>query len=56
MLKYLSNAVRHPRAVMVKLLNTTITGGTVLCTQRPDNLIGKNDIALKKKKLKANIC
>lgn len=37
----LSNAIRHPRAMMVKLFHTTITGGAVLCTKRPDNLVGK---------------
>lgn len=36
---HLANAIGYPRAVMVKLLNTTITSGTMLCTERPDNLM-----------------
>lgn len=36
--KHLANTIWHPRAVMIKLLNTTIASWTMLCTQRPDNL------------------
>lgn len=36
---YLANAIGYPRAMVVKLFNTTITSGTVLCTKRPDNLM-----------------
>lgn len=39
MSKHLANAIGYPRAVMVKLLDTTITSGTMLCTERPDNLM-----------------
>jgi hypothetical protein len=36
---HLANAIRYPRAMMIKLFNTSITCGTVLCTERSDNLI-----------------
>jgi len=36
--KYLANAIRHPGTMMVKLFHTTITGRTVFCSKRPNNL------------------
>lgn len=37
--KNLADAIRHPRAMVVKLLNTTITGRTVLSTKWPNYLL-----------------
>lgn len=36
---HLANAIRYPRAMMIKLLNTPITSGTMLRTKRSNNLI-----------------
>ncbi len=38
MSNHLADTIGYPRAMMIKLFNTTITSGTVLCTERPDNL------------------
>lgn len=47
MSNHLSNTIGYPRAMMIKLFNTTIASGTMLCTERPDNLITvKRDIWL----------
>lgn len=45
---HLANAIGNPRAMMVKLFNTTATHRTMLCAKWPDNLT-------KKKKEKYNI-
>lgn len=48
MSNYLADTIGYPRAMMIKLFNTTIASGTMLCTERPDNLITvKRDILLR---------
>lgn len=39
MSNHLANAIGYPRTMVVKLFNTTITSGTVLCTKWSDNLM-----------------
>lgn len=36
--KYLANAIGYPRTMVIKLFHTMITGRTVFCSKRPDNL------------------
>ena len=39
MSNHLADTIGYPRAMMIKLFNTTIASGTMLCTERPDNLM-----------------